>query len=79
MRSNIESDIDWVAEQTAFERWYLETQCMRNYRRVSKHVETGLYVDKLVRVAWRAWRRGVQRGSDSKASAEPSKGLTPAV
>lgn len=76
MRSNTGSDIDWVAEQAAFERWYLATQCMQNYRRVSKHVETGLYVDKLVRIAWRAWRQGVERAAASKVSAAQSKSLT---
>jgi hypothetical protein len=62
--------INWAAEQAAFERWYLATQCMQNYRRVSKHVETGLYVDKLVRIAWRAWRHGVERAAAGKVAVD---------
>ena len=62
--------IKWDEEQAAFERWYLTTQCQNNYRRVSKHVETGLYADKLVRIAWRAWRHGIERAATGRAAVE---------
>ena len=54
--------IDWQAERAAFELWYLGTQCANNRRRMVRYVETGLYVDRVVRIAWRAWRQGVERG-----------------
>lgn len=55
------SAVDWAEEQAAFERWYLGTQTRKNAPRVTKFTETGLYVDKVVRIAWRAWRQAVER------------------
>jgi len=54
--------VNWGAEQAAFEQWYLTTQCGKNHRRVMKN-ESGFYVDMLVRIAWRAWKRAVERAA----------------
>lgn len=54
-------DIDWDAERDAFERWYLSTQCARNRVRVHRDEETGMYFDKVVAIAWRAWRQAARR------------------
>jgi hypothetical protein len=48
-------------ERSAFEHWFLTTQCKRNYRRLIKDFDTGLYIDRVVRIAWRAWRVAFQR------------------
>jgi hypothetical protein len=43
-----------------FEYWYLSTQCAMNRRRVKRHEVTGQYMDMVVRIAWRAWRKGAE-------------------
>lgn len=58
---NSDEPLDLAAERVAFEKWFLTTQCKRNQTRLRRHVETDLYADLVVRVAWRAWRQGVAR------------------
>ena len=57
--------IDWAIEQEAFERWYVSTQTKRNYRRLCK-LPTGVYVDLVVLIAWRAWRQSAYRAENIK-------------
>ena len=61
--------INWEAERDAFERWYLGTQCACNRVRVHRDEVTGMYSDKVVAIAWRAWRQAVHRQARAAASA----------
>jgi hypothetical protein len=60
--------INWDAERDAFERWYLRTQCARNRVRVHRDEVTGMYFDKVVAIAWRAWRQAANRQAKAAAS-----------
>lgn len=61
--------INWDAERDAFERWYLGTQCARNRVRVHRDEVTGMYFDKVVTIAWRAWRQAAHRQAKAAAGA----------
>lgn len=60
--------INWDAERTAFERWFVMTQTRKNHVRVTAKAEDGTYIDGLVRVTWRAWRHAVHRGAAGEAA-----------
>ena len=60
-------DINWDAERDAFERCYLNTQCARNRVRVHRDEVTGMYFDKVVAIAWRAWRQAAHRQAKAAA------------
>ena len=54
------TDIDWDAERAAFEHWFLHTQCKKNYQRVTRD-GAGVYMDRVVALAWRAWKHALVR------------------
>lgn len=53
--------VDWDAERAAFEHWYLTTQSRKNHGRMVKDVGTNIYIDIVVRIAWRSWQMGAKR------------------
>lgn len=69
LRTTVDLGINWDSERDAFERWYLNTQCARNGVRVHRDEVTGMYFDKVVAIAWRAWRQATHRQVKAAASA----------
>lgn len=61
--------INWEAERAAFERWYVATQTKNNHVRVKAKLD-GTYIDGLVRVSWRAWRKAVQRAAAGEVAVD---------
>jgi len=61
--NNDVNHINWDAERLIFEQWFVATQTKRNYIRVASKSD-GTYIDGVVRVAWRAWKKAIQRGVD---------------
>jgi drug/metabolite transporter superfamily protein YnfA len=59
--------IDWEAERVEFQRWYLATQTKQNYARVYAK-DNGVYVDRVVRIAWRVWKKATQRAIGGKVA-----------
>ncbi len=64
--STAQLSLNWVAERDAFERWYLATQCARNRVRVHRDEVTGMYFDKVVTIAWRAWRQATKNAINGR-------------
>lgn len=60
-------NINWDVERATFEQWYVATQTKHNYIRVAAKSD-GTYIDGLVRIAWRAWKKAIQRGIEGKAA-----------
>jgi len=59
--------IDWEAEREAFQQWYLATQTRQNYARVYAK-DNGIYIDRVVRIAWRVWQKATKRAIDGKVT-----------
>ena len=69
--SSEDQNTERKADRDAFERWFVATQTTKNHGRIAKYPETGVYIDRVVRIAWRAWRTGFaqahRQDSDSPA------------
>lgn len=51
-------------ERAKFEVWFVKTQTLNNYRRIGKEALTGIYIDGIARVAWRAWQEAKKQGRE---------------
>lgn len=65
--SNVLLNINWDIERATFEQWFVATQTKHNYARVAAKSH-GIYIDGPVRIAWRAWKKAIQRGIEGKAA-----------